>query len=210
MLVGGGRRREREFREAVVQILQREGQAQGQLPAGGERIGQIAKALGHLEPALELALTAAGEQAAGVIEIGLLTNAREDVGHRPSTRPAVERLIGGEHRQPRRASQDDEASEIALLAPLEMALDLHEAVVAAEDPDQPIEDLPRVVALAHRHGARQRTVRATGQAHQATGVRRQIVERDPPGALRRAELEARDQPAQVAVPVAILDQHRQA
>ena len=210
MLVGRRRRRKRKFREAVVQVLQREGQAQRQLPAGGERVGEIAEAPGHLEPALELPLAAAGEPAPGVIEIGLLADAREDVGHRPAPRTAIERLIAGEQRHAGRASQGDQASEVPLLGALEMSLDLHEAVVAAEDCHQPLEKPTRGVALALGHRTRQRTVRATGQAHEPTRVRRQIVEGDAAGALRRTELETRDQPTEIAVPVAVLDQHRQA
>ena len=178
MLVGGGRRRQRKVREAIAEVLEREGQAQGQLAGGGDGVGQIGEAPRHLEPALELALTVAGEPAAGVIEIGLLADAREDVGQRAPARPAVERLVGGEQRQPRRASQDDEASEIPLLGPIEMTLDLDEAVVAAEDPDQAIENPSRAVALAGGDRARQRAVRAAGQAHEAGRVRRELVERD--------------------------------
>jgi len=41
------------------------------------------------------------------------------------------------------------------------------------------------------------------------GIRRDVVEREPPRALWRSDLHARDQPAEIAIAVAVLDEQRQ-
>jgi hypothetical protein len=144
-----------------------------------------------------------------VVEVRLLADAREHVGHRPAPRTRVERLVGRHQRQARVAGEPHQAAEIALLRAVEVALHLDEAAVAAEDPAQPIEDSPRLLVVAARHRGGQRATAAAGEAHETPGVRGEIVEPDAPRPLRRGELEAGDEPAEVAIAVAVLDEHGQ-
>src|SRR5262249_41685455 len=115
----------------------------------------------------------------------------------------------GHQGQARVAGEPHEATEISLLCPVEVALRLHEAVVTAEDPGQAIEDPPPALAVTARHGRRQRTAAAPGETHEPLGVGLEIVEPDAAGALGGAELEARDESAEVAIPVAVFDEHGQ-
>src|SRR5207247_11462998 len=71
--------RERELREAVPEVLQREAEPQGELAGVGERVGEIVEEPRHLPAAPKPALAVHGEEPAGVIEVGLLTDAREDI-----------------------------------------------------------------------------------------------------------------------------------
>ena len=123
--------------------------------------------------------------------------------------PGVERLVGRDERQPRGLGQPHETRQIPLLRAVEVTLDLDEAAVAAEDPGQPIEDPAGRLAIAPRDGVGQRAVAAAGETHEPARVGLELVERDPPRALGGAELQTRDQPAEVAVAVAVLDEHRQ-
>ena len=209
VLEGRRVRGQRKIREAIAEVLQREGQAQGQLAGALQRLRQIAEALGHLQPALEIALAVAGQQAPGAIEVGLLAYAREHIGHRAAAGAAVQRLVARHQRQPRLARQRDQPLQAALLRAIEMTLDLDEAVVPAEDSRQPIERAPRLLAIAPGDRRRQRTTSTAGETHQPAGIWCELIERDATSAFRRAQLHPRDQPAEIAIPVAILDQHRQ-
>src|SRR5207248_10571659 len=76
--------RQRVLREAVAEVLQREAQAQRELARVGEGVGEIVEEARHVRAALEGALAVRLEQPAGAVEIGLLADAREDVGELPA------------------------------------------------------------------------------------------------------------------------------
>src|SRR5437867_3271483 len=78
---------------------------------------------------------AVGEQsAAGVVEVGLVADAREDVGDGAAAGARVERLVRGQQGHARLAREADEALQVALLRAIEVALHLDEDVAATEDP----------------------------------------------------------------------------
>src|SRR2546422_4011433 len=52
-----------------------------------------------LHDALPISLAVHGQEPPGVIEVGLLADAREHVGERPPLRPRVERLARGDERR---------------------------------------------------------------------------------------------------------------
>src|SRR5207244_5820012 len=118
--------RQRELREPVAEIFQGEGQPQRQLPGVVERVGDVPEQLGHRARALQRALAVRQETAAGVIEIGLLADAREDVGERATFRAREERLIGGDQRYAGRARERHQPLEDLLLLAEIMALDFDE------------------------------------------------------------------------------------
>ena len=95
------------------------------------------------------------------------------------------------------------------LRAVEVALDFHEDVGAAEDAHETIEDAPRTVAIPCAHARRQRATRTAGETHESRRRGFEILERDRRLALRRTELGPRDQPTEVLPALAILDEHRQ-
>src|SRR5216117_1422335 len=140
--------RQRELRKTVSEVLQCEAEPQGELARVGERIRKIVEEPHHLPLAPDPALAVHGEEPAGVIEVGLLADAREDVGEQPPLRPRVERLARGDERDPRRARERHQALEHPLLLALEMALDLHVAARPAEDRDESLQGAARARHIA--------------------------------------------------------------
>src|SRR3989475_6902510 len=161
-LTGG----ERELRESVSEILQREGEPQRQLSGVGDGVGEISEQRCHLPPALQRALAVREEPTARAIEIGLLTDAREDVGERTTFRTREQRLVGGEERYAGRARERHQALEDLLLLAEKVALDLDEAVGAPEDRHEPGQDLTGAVVVAGREPQRERAARPPGATHQ--------------------------------------------
>src|SRR5207249_3173038 len=139
-----------------------------------------------------------------------LADAREDVGERAPARPRVERLVGRDERKIAGARERDETLEIALLAPIEVALDLHEAVRHAEDPGEAVERGARGVAIAGGNRRRERTPRAARETDEPRRMRFEIVPARGRFALRRAQLHLRDETRKVLVALAVLHEQRQA
>src|SRR3989442_311652 len=98
---------------------------------------------------------------------------------------------------------------MAVLRAVEVAVHLHGDGGAAEDAAQPVEDRSRGVAIARAHRGGQGPARAAGEAHETVRRGFEVLEADGGLALGRAELGARDQPAEVLPALAILDQHGQ-
>src|SRR3989441_10321034 len=123
-----------------------------------------------------------------MIEIGLLAQAGEDVGHRAAARPCVERLIGGDEPDARGAREADEPLERPLAVTIEMTLDLDEAPIAAEQANERDQSLEGVVVTPGADQPRQRTVRAAGEADEAAGMSLEGGERQSRLAVVRREL----------------------
>src|SRR5262249_25034731 len=111
--------RQRKVRKAIAEILEREPQAQRQLAAGAGRIGQVAKCLGHRATVAGPALGVDEQSPSRVIEIGLLGDAREDVGDGAATRPGIERLARSQQWSTRGAREGHEPLQVAFLLPVE-------------------------------------------------------------------------------------------
>src|SRR5947208_11506952 len=199
-------RRQRKLREPVPEILQREGQPQRQLTAVGERVGKITEELRHLDPALQDALAVGQQPAAGAIEIGLLADAREDVGERTALRAREERLVGGDERHAGSPAQRHQRLKHRLLLAEEVSLDLDEAARAPKDCHEAVQARPGALAVAGGEPPRERTASSPGETHESSGVRLEVVERGRGGALGGTELHSCDQPAGVLISLAILHQ----
>jgi hypothetical protein len=162
----------------------------------------------HVRPALEGALAVRLKAPTGAIEIGLLADAREDVGELSAFWPRVERLVRGDERRPHLTREPDQALKHPFLLAREVALDLDVAARAAEDRDESQEDAAGTVHVAGGQPRRERAARAPGEAHEPGGARLEIVERRRRGF--GSELQPRDQAAEVLVAFTILHEQRQA
>ena len=80
---------------------------------------------------------------------------------------AVERLVGGDEGQARVAREADQGLEHPLLRPIEVALDLHEAIAGAEDSRESVQVRARGPMAARGHQAGERAVGAAGEADEA-------------------------------------------
>ena len=124
-----------------------------------------------------------------------MVDAREDVEQRPLGRRGEADAVGGDRRHAERRRQRDERVVVALLVAPKMPLQLDVHAVAAEDADEAIEQAADTVPPAVER-------RAAGQRDEAGRAAVELLERQRPLAFRRAQLHARDEPAEV--PVALL------
>ena len=141
-----------------------------------------------------------------MVEIGLLAQAGEDVGHGAATGFRVERLIGGDEPDARGAREADEPLERPLAVTIEMALDLDEAPIAAEQTNERDQSLEGVVVTPGADQPRQRTVRAAGETDEAVGMSLEVGQRESRLAFGRRELHSGQQPGQIAVSRAVFHQ----
>ena len=182
-------RRQRVIGKAIPEVLQREVEARRQLPGVGDGVGPVGEQALHRARRLERALGVPGEAVARVVEVHVLADAREHVGHRAPARAAVHRLVRRDEQRPLAVGEREQPLGPALLGPVEMALDLDEAAASPEDAEEPVE----------------MGVGGPGQAHEAARVRLDVIERGGgPG-----ELRLRDQATEVLVSLPLLHEERQ-
>ena len=171
-LAGG----KRKLREPIAEVLQGEGEPQRQLAGVVEGIGQVPEQLGHRVSTLQRALAVRQEPAAGVIEIGLLADAGEDVGERAPLGTREERLVGRDQRHSGRARERHQPLEHLFLLARILALHFDEAARAPEDRDQLIQDPAGAVVITGREPQGQRAARAAGETHEPGGARLEVVQ----------------------------------
>ena len=168
--------RKRELREPISQVLQGEGEPQGELAGIVEGIGQVPEQLGHRVSTLQRALAVRQEPAAGVIEIGLLANAGEDVGQRAPLGTREERLVGRDQRHAGRAGECHQPLEHLFLLARILALHFDEAARAPEERDQLIQGPAGAVVITGGEPQRQRAACAAGETHQPRGARLEVFQ----------------------------------
>ena len=81
--------------EAIADVLEREGQAHGQLAGIRDGLGEIGEEARHLQAGLEAALVVQRQETAGGVERGLLADAGQHVGQRASAGPRGEVIVTG-------------------------------------------------------------------------------------------------------------------
>ena len=117
-----------------------------------------------------MALTVKREQAAGMIEIGVVANRGKEIQDFAVICRGIANAVRREHRQAA-AMRDTNRSLIApLFLALMMALKLDVDIIRPEDADQPFDRLAASFFTAAHQSSSQRAFVATGQANQARGV----------------------------------------
>ena len=130
-----------------------------------------------------------------------MVDARQDVEERSRRRHREANAVGHDRRHAKRRRQRRQHAGVALFVATEVTLQLDVDVGAPEDPDEAIEQPADAVAAAVEHGA-------AGERHQSTRPPVEIVEPERALPFRRAQLHARDQPAEVLVALLGLTEHR--
>ena len=194
-------------RELVAQVGERELQARRERFGVGDGFGEVGEKLGHLGGGLQAALGVARQQAPGGGQGAVVVEAGEDVENFAAIRGGVGDAVGGQERQAEGARQRDRGLVPGLLAAVEVALQFDVHTVASEEGGQLLQAAaPGLHAALGQRGG-QRTVVAAGQADEPGGVRGEIARvRRGLAMLGRAQLQARDQAAEILVAEAALDQ----
>ena len=213
---GGLAGRQREVGEPIAEVLEREGQAHGQLAGIGDGLGESANRRAIPRAGLSAPLVVQGQEAAGRVESRLLADAGQHVGQRARRTGAARRRLAGARRSGwlvatsgRRAAR----AGLALQPPAldrSMALDLDEAALAPK------------IATRRSRGARavgstaagastlaQRAVGAAGEADEPCAC--SARSRPGPGPLpfRGAHLHEGDQAAEILVALAVFHEQGQ-
>ena len=127
--------------------------------------------------------------------VGVVMDAGQDVEQRPRSRRRKPDAVGRKKRRAKGRGQRDQRLVVGLFLAAKMPLQLHVHAVAAEQPDEPLEQPADAVAPGVERGA-------AGERHESRGAAVQILQRQRALAFRRAKLHAREQAAEV--PVAFL------
>ncbi len=184
--------------EAVAEIGEREGAALGDPPALADPGRVVVEQRRHLGAGLEMPLGVGEEPPPGGVERGAEPDAGEDVEERAAVGGRVPDVVGGDDGYAVRRGEVSEATEQSLAPAFAMTVDVH-GEPRAEDAAQPIE-------LDRRVRAGERTVGPAGETEESGGVLLDLRPRDRGLALRPSECAGGEEPAEVAIAAAVLDQ----
>ena len=189
---GGFARRHGIDRESISQIRHRVLEPLGQRRRSRERFGTIGKQLRHHLGRLEVALGISCQPSSRGIERRVVPHAGEHVEERTLGRRGAPHVVGGDDRHAKRARQLGQRRVLTFLVAQEMALQLDAHVAATEETDQPIEQSTDAVMPRIEHGpARER--------HEPGGEAVELLERERPFSLWRAQLHAGHEAAEILV-----------
>ena len=159
--------------------------------------------------AFEATRAVAAQQAAGGVEMRVVAHAGEDIEHRAFRGPGVEHAVGRQERQVQLARQAGGGGQQAILPAPQMPLHLDEHAPCAEHTAQLAQEGTRPGEIIPHQGPVERAVFIACQADEALGELGQFLPLDAAGGFGAAEFGTRDQPAEVLVAGARLDQQRQ-
>ena len=193
---------DRIFREAITEVVHAELQPIGQFARGVHRGGAIREQPRHLRRRLEVALGVGGQAPAGSPQREVFANRGQHVEQRPLFGRGKADAAGGHQRHAKRLGEAHQRVVVVFLIALQVALQLHKNIVAAEDADQAIEQ----AADAEPLGAEER---AAGHGNEAGDAAVELVDGQRALAFRRAQLHARNEAAEIAPPFLRCAQHRE-
>ena len=167
-------------------------EAIGELPRGGERLGQIGEQPPHLRRRLQVALGVAAQSPSRLRQRRLVADAGEDVVERAIGGFGEAHAVGREDRHVEGGGEIAQRVIVGFLVAEEMALELEIGAGAPEDADQAIDESADAERRAAQHGA-------AAERDEPGRVAVDLVERQRPFPLRRAQLRHGQETAQVAV-----------
>ncbi len=194
--------RHRVIRKAVAEIGHRVLQAIGELARTRDRAWLVGKQRRHIGRRLQVPLRVGRETTARRRQIGVMVNAGEDVEQRPRLRRVEADAVGRQRRHAERLRQADERRDVALFVAAKMPLELDVHAIAAENADEAIEHPAHTVSTPVER-------RAPGERDEPGGAPVQLLERQRAFAFRRAQLHARDQPAEIPVAFGVFTENRE-
>ena len=176
----------------IAEIRHRVLQPRGEVGGALDRAGHVGEQRRHLGRRLEIPFGVRRQPAARMQQIRVVVNAREDVEQRPPIGRREADAAGGHDGNVKRRRQIGQRPVVRILAAPAVALQLDIKLFAAEHADQSIDKAAHAVPVQTERGA-------AGERDESAGMAVQIVQRQRPFAFWRAQLHARDQPAEVAI-----------
>ena len=167
---------------------------------GRDRVRQVREEPRHRRRRLEVALGVPRQPPARARDRRLVAQAREHVEQRTLGLGREPHTAGGQKRHAIGRGERHERLVVRLLVPQPMPLELHEGPRPPEQPDDAIEQAAHAVVRRVQR-------RAADERDEPLRAAFEILERERTLALGRAHLHPRDEPAQVAIPLARRDEH---
>jgi hypothetical protein len=187
--------RHRIFRKAVAEIRHRVLETIGQFPRAGDRLRHVGEERRHLRRRLEVALGVDRQPPARLRDRRLVADAGQDVVERTIGRLREADAIRTDEGNMKSGREIEQPMVVCLFVAPEMALELDVHVLAPEDADETIDQAADAVPRARKR-------LAADERDEAAGVPVQLLEPKRSRPLRRRELHARDQPAEIPVALA--------
>ncbi len=183
--------------KAVAEIGHRELKPIGQFRRSRDRVRTIREQRRHGVARLQVPLGIRRQPPAGMREIGVMVDARQDVEQRPLGWRREADAAGGDDRHPERRGHRGKRLVVGLLVAAGMPLQLDVRAIAAEETDEAIEQAADAeAARVERRAARQRD--------EAGGEAVELLERERALAFRRAQFHAGDEAAEIPIALLVL------
>ena len=114
--------RQRIVGEAIAEVLEGEGETDGELPGIGHRLRTVGEEPLHVARTTEIALAVVGEEPPRAVQRGVVADAGERVQQRPLPALGQPRRVGGEQRQAERGRLPAQPLVAGLLGAVQVAL----------------------------------------------------------------------------------------
>ena len=164
----------------------------GQFRRSGDRVRTIREPRRHGVARVQVPLGIRRQPPAGMREIGVMVDARQDVEQRPLGWRREADAAGGDDRYPERRGHRGQRLVVGFLVSAGMPLQLDVRAIAAEETDEAIEQAAHAEAACIER-------RAACQRDEAGGEAVELVERERAPAFRRAQFHAGDETAEIPV-----------
>ena len=201
--------RQRIVGKSVAQVREREVEALRELARAVEGLRDVREELRHLGRALEVPLALGGEDPARAVERRVVADARHHVVELLVLLARVANAVRGEERKPQASREVDECRVAPLLFAQMVPLQL-DVQPPGEDPGEPLEQRPRRVEAALPKRPRHWRLVPARRRVEPLRVRGHLLERHRRLALRLPERAGGDEPAEILVARAVLDEEREA
>jgi hypothetical protein len=183
---------DREGREFVADVFERELEAVREALGVLDGLRAIAKEGAHFGVALEMALGILSEEFAGGVEMSVFANAGKNVEDLPAIRARVLDAVRGDHGQAMLFREIAELLVYPIFAAKKVALDFDVNVFATEDVDEKLH-----------------TIHATLESDQPVTKFADLAPPDGAFAFDAAQMRLREQLTQIFVAAAVFHQHGQ-
>ena len=161
--------------EFVAEVAELEVEALGDCEGVGEGVGDVAEEGGHLCGAAEIAVGVEGEEAAGVVEVGVVADGGEEVEDFAVAGLGVADAVGGDGGEVHGAGEAEGGLVAGFFFALVVALEFDVDIVGAVEADESFEEGAGGGFAACCECGGERAFVAAGEAEEAGGILGEVV-----------------------------------
>ena len=125
------------FGELVAQIFQRKLQSIRHTPGVFQQLGPVGEQLSHLLRAFQKAFSVSREQATGVVEVDVISQAGEGIGDEPPVALCCQWSVGGDGEQAVRFGEVKQMAIAPFFIPNEVTLNFDDDIFFSKNADEP-------------------------------------------------------------------------